>query len=169
MITVLSFHAVAAPLEQRTLSAPSKQESSTLGCGWLGAKHKTTVHETTGQPAEPSPGKALIYFIRSRSLRGALTEAKLAANERWIGVLPRGYYYAVAEIEPGIVNLCATWSISPPRSDGSATLTAEAGKRYYFEARLVNGFRTGVQLIELDEARGASLLAESRLVTFEAN
>jgi hypothetical protein len=138
-------------------------------CGWLEAKHRTIVHETKGQPATPSPGKALIYFMRSRSMRGVLTHARLAANERWIGVLPRGDYYAAAEVEPGIVGLCATWSTAPPRPDGLVTLTAEAGKRYYFEARLVGGFRPGVQLVELDEKQGVSLLAASRRVTFEAD
>jgi hypothetical protein len=102
-------------------------------------------------------------------MRGAFFDAKLAANERWIGVLPRGRYYAVAEIEPGIVSLCATASNFPPRPDGFAALTAEAGKRYYFEARLATGFRAGVFITELEEAPGISLLAESQLVTFESD
>ena len=143
------------------------QEEGPGGCGPLDAKHKTTTHADKRPTPSPAPGKALIYIIRSGSMR-AFFQVKLAANGRWIDVLPRGNYYAFAEIEPGVVRLCAdVGANSEPRPDGFAVLTAEAGKSYYFDAKFSGGFRPGVALAEVDETRGTALLAQSRFVTFE--
>jgi hypothetical protein len=138
-------------------------------CGPLDAKHKTMVHANKRPAPDPGPAKALVYFIRSGSTRGAFFQAKLAANGRWIAVLPRGRYYSFAEIDAGVVRLCSTGSNFQPTTQGFAFLTAEEGKSYYFEARLKQGigFDVGVALDEIDEARGKVLIGESRFVTFE--
>jgi hypothetical protein len=135
-------------------------------CGPLGARHTTTTQAGPRPLRSPGPGKALVYFVRAGSMRGALFQAKLAANSRWIGVLPRGNYYSVAEIDSGPVSFCATGSSFGPRKEGLLALEIEAGKSYYFEARLKTGFNAGVAIAQLDEAAGTALLAKSRLVTF---
>jgi hypothetical protein len=136
-------------------------------CGPFDLQHRTQIHNARHPIPEPGPGKAVIYFVRSRSMRGAFFQAKLAADGRWIGVLPRGRYYTFAEVDPGIVKLCGTGSSHAPRTEGFAFLTAQAGQKYYFEARLISGYMAGVGITELDEATGKALVAESKFVTFE--
>ena len=148
---------------------PTNAQQDPGGCGPIEAKHKTTIHTDKRPTPNPAPGKALIYLIRTGFPR-AFVQAKLAANGRWIGVLPRGKYYTFAEIEPGVVRLCANIGANPePRPDGFAFLTARAGESHYFEVQFITGFRMGVALAEVDETRGTALLAESRFVTFEAD
>src|SRR5687768_5862108 len=63
---VLSFAAVPA----------SAQDDPESACGPLYLQHRTITHREKPQPPALAADRALIYFIRGRSMRGALFQAK---------------------------------------------------------------------------------------------
>jgi hypothetical protein len=108
-------------------------------------------------------GKALIVFVETMPNEMKLqTTTRFGLDGAWVGATKSDSFFVV-EVTPGVHNLCASMQSAPSRMKREftqmASLTAEAGKVYYFEAA-VNAIRGGgkmaietlvfAQLSELD-------------------
>jgi hypothetical protein len=88
---------------------------------------------------EPEAGKARVYFIQDlgkTTCVGCVT-IRIGVDAAWVGANQRNSYFTVS-MEPGEHRLCA----NPQPSYlqvlvGLLHFTAEAGKTYYFRARLI--------------------------------
>ncbi|MGO4879973.1 MAG: hypothetical protein ACLP59_04020 [Bryobacteraceae bacterium] len=117
------------------------------------------VGQTTPNPA---PGKALVNvieeFYRPPNELGAPT-VRVGVDGSWIGA-NRGTSHLSFAVEPGDRHFCVDWQ-SPPRGlppmVGATSLTAEAGKTYYFRARILEHpgpyWTLSFELLNNDEGR----------------
>jgi hypothetical protein len=88
---------------------------------------------------EPETGKARVYFIQDLGKTTCVNcvTIRIGVDGDWVGANQRNSYFSVA-IEPGEHHLCA----NPQPSYlqvlvGLLHFTAEAGKTYFFRARLI--------------------------------
>ena len=88
------------------------------------AGEKFTFHPDQKMDASPSPGKALIYFVRSQSFGGAI-KVKLFGDGDFIGVVHRKTFIPY-ECEPGKHEFVVV-----AENAGFLEAEVEAGKIYY--------------------------------------
>jgi hypothetical protein len=93
-------------------------------------------------PAPPVAGKARIVFIEHIYAPGCLGcrdfAPRIGVDGSWVGAT-RGDSYFVLDVDPGTHNVCADWkslSAVPGKNFGVASLTAEPGQTYFFEAKI---------------------------------
>jgi hypothetical protein len=123
-------------------------------------------------PAQPDPGKALVYFIEDDSDFGSFPKptTRMGVDGEWAGATHGNSYFYVS-VNPGVHHLCANWQSSVLLGKGiktaAAHFTAEAGGVYYFEVKntywLEHG-SPGMSLKPLDSDQGqllANMLALS--------
>jgi hypothetical protein len=127
---------------------PSAAATAACGSGNVSFKVKLGYSQLT--PAQPDPGKALVYFIHDAGTSAvfAYPTAKLGLDGAWVGANHSNSYFFVS-IEPGEHHLCALLQSSiVDQREELAHFTAEAGKVYYYRTRLV--MSKEVELLELD-------------------
>jgi len=102
---------------------------------------KTQKHQPT--PAPPAEGKAQIVFIEAMDKNlacwscGAPT-SRFGIDGAWVGATKGNSYFAI-DVTPGEHHLCTDWQSTFRRIDekvGMTDFVAEAGKTYYFEAKV---------------------------------
>ena len=123
-------------------NSPSQAQSSPQGpCG-----PEQTQFDVERSPSHPSvqaePGKALIYisevFKKAAGEMGGDPTLRVAVDGEWVGAVKGNSSFAFS-VEPGEHHLCVKWQSHFKRlSRGAAftVFTAEAGKPYYFRARV---------------------------------
>jgi hypothetical protein len=131
-----------------------------LACGPSGVHFSH--HTEKGPQALPDqpPDKGLIYVIRTKSLEGAMVQAKLAMDRKWVGV-NRSANYFYFEVDPGPHYFCLKAGLDKP---GLLSLVIEKGKTYYLKQSLTMG---GTDLDLLDEETGKSYVAKYHRSYFE--
>lgn len=94
-----------------------------------------------GQPASLEPGKALVYvsevFKKAPGELGNPT-IRVGLDGTWMGATRANSYIAFA-VDPGEHHLCTNWQSHLKRLSREASFArfaAEAGKTYYFRARI---------------------------------
>ena len=119
-------------------------------CGPANFSFKVKLDKTIHAPGQPAPGKALIYFFHGAGMGGILgyPTLKLGVDGAWVGANHGDSYFA-ASVDPGEHHVCATLqsNIVGDRVE-LAHFTVEAGKVYYYRARLV--LSRSIDLLELD-------------------
>jgi hypothetical protein len=93
-------------------------------------------------PAPPAEGKAQIVFIETQDktwgcLGCGTPPTRFGMDGAWVGA-NQGDSYFTLDVAPGEHHLCAGWQSvfgHINKMVGMASLTAEAGKVYYFEAK----------------------------------
>jgi hypothetical protein len=95
-------------------------------------------------PALLQTGKARIVFIGRIDAPGCLGcsvfSPRIGVDGSWVGAT-KGDSYFVLDVDPGVHHVCADWkslSAAPGRNVGVATLTAEPGQVYFFEAKIMS-------------------------------
>jgi hypothetical protein len=93
--------------------------------------------ENPGLPAL-AEGKALIVFVESMPNEMKVqSTTRFGVDGAWVGATKGDSYFTVT-VDPGDHNLCASMQSAPSRMKKTFTqmtsVTAEAGKVYYFEA-----------------------------------
>jgi len=99
-----------------------------------------------GQPspdiAPPAPGKAQIVFIETLNSEGwhlTTPMTRFGVDGEWAGANKGASHFAV-DVAPGERNVCVNWQ-SDWSDEGKKvamdTFTAEAGKIYYYEIKIV--------------------------------
>jgi len=144
------------------------------GCGPDKIKFdvKTNSHQHT--VAQPQPGKALVYafedFPHTGLTIGGVT-TKVGLDGTWVGAnYDNSYFFFL--VDPGDHSLCASVQSSVPGTSklkAAASLTAEAGKVYYFWTLVLHvsdpNRPTEVKLEPVDPAEGRLLIASSPFST----
>ena len=94
-------------------------------------------------PAQPDPGKALVYFIQDSGPMGNHQHAtiRIGLDRAWVGAYKHNSYFSVS-VEPGERHVCVTAQSYKSGMVGLAHFTAEAGKVYYFRTQLMAGITT---------------------------
>lgn len=123
---------------------------STAACGPQKVSFSVKLDESPHTPAQPEPGKALVYFFHDAgtSITIGYPTAKVGMDGAWAGANHGNSYFHVS-VEPGEHHVCATLQSSVvARRVELAHFTAEAGKVYYYRTRLV--MSRSMELLEID-------------------
>jgi hypothetical protein len=125
---------------------------ATSACGPKSATFQVKLDKSQHTLAQPDPGKALVYFIQENG-----AAARTGLDGSWAGANKNSSYFAVS-VEPGEHHVCA--DVQTPRGIpgvpvGLLHFTAEAGRVYYFDARVVYGAESYLFLgaIDSDQAK----------------
>ncbi len=137
MKTILALVVLAASVYAQNTPAPSASQGA---CGSKDSQFE--VKTVSGQPnAQPEPGKALVYvsevFEKAPGELGNPT-IRIGLDGNWVGAV-RGNSYFSFSVDPGEHHLCTHWQSRFKRLSREAAFTsfnAEAGKAYYFRARI---------------------------------
>jgi hypothetical protein len=142
-------------------------------CGPLGVKFDTATSNAQ-PPAQPDPGKALVYVAEDFTTVGpsiGSPRIKVGLDGAWMGAT-HGKSYLFFQVDPGEHHLCIKWQSSLERFSKLASfarLTAEAGKTYYFRSRIAfSGQSAATEYLDLDALdpdEGQYLVATSPLMT----
>ena len=144
--------ALIALLLAASAFAQKPSGAATSACGPKDASFDVKLDKSQHSLAQPDPGKALAYFI----LENGAT-ARIGLDGTWVGTNKNSSYFAVS-VEPGEHHVCA--DVHTPRGIpgvpvGFLHFTAEAGRVYYFDARVVYGSQSYLFLgaVDSDEAK----------------
>jgi len=128
--------ALVALLFAASAFAQGPSAVATSACGPKDASFDVKLDKTQHPLAQPDPGKALVYFIQEKG-----SDALIGLDGAWVGANKRSSYFGVS-VEPGEHHVCA--DVHTPRGIpgppvGFLHFTAEEGRVYYFNARVVYG------------------------------
>jgi hypothetical protein len=106
----------------------------------------------------PDDSKALIVFIETMpGERMMQSTTRFGIDGAWVGATKNTSYFT-RSVSPGEHNLCASMQSAPSREKKAfthvASLTAEPGKVYYFEAQIATANILSLDFAQLSEAEG---------------
>jgi hypothetical protein len=107
-------------------------------CGPKDASFDVRLDKTQHTLAQPDPGKALVYFIQEKGADAFAVTTKIGIDGAWVGANKNSSYFAVP-VEAGEHHVCANVQSYRGHPVGLVHFTAEAGKVYYFDGRVVYG------------------------------
>jgi len=156
-------------------------------CGKDGEKFTVTTEKSQSPPASTEIGQARIVFIEAVEKEsvgfciGCAVTTRVGLDGTWVGA-NKGNSYFVQSVSAGEHHLCANWQSSIGSLDKNvdvAALTAEPGKVYYFEAKVVIEQRDAghgqtyeinqLKLKQLSDDEGQYLVKISALSTAKPN
>lgn len=122
-------------------------------CGSDGTTFNVKTQKNRPAPAPPAAGKAQFVFIEALDKDLACWScgtptSRFGMDGAWVGA-NKGSSYFTVDVSPGEHHLCADWQSafgSLKDKLGMADVNAEAGKTYYFEAKVtlhVHQYGTG--------------------------
>jgi len=132
--------------------AQTPSGSATSACGPKSDTFQVQLDKSQHTLAQPDPGKALVYFIQEK---GAVS--RIGVDGAWVGANKNSSYFAVS-VEPGEHHACADVQTPmgiPGVPVGFLHFTADAGRVYYFDARVVYGSQSYLffGVVDCDEAK----------------
>lgn len=141
---------------QNETEVGSTLKRALAGCGpanvYFEVKNESAHHPT----APTDAGKAVVYVVENQRAGCFMcdTTVKVGLDGNWVAAT-KGNSYAFFSVEPGDHHLCSAMQAYSSRGADTtalASFTAEAGKTYYFRARLTdrNNSGTGGVLWGLD-------------------
>ena len=134
-------------------------------CGPKDGSFNVKLDESQHTLAQPEPGKARVYFIQEKAADALSLATRIGLDGAWVGVNKNNSYFAVS-VEPGEHHVCAdvrTPTGIPGVPVGFLHFTAEAGKVYYFDARVVYGNDSYLFLGAVDSDQAKYLIASYSL------
>jgi hypothetical protein len=157
---------LASPAYAQTQDAAS---AALFACGPANVKFDV---KESGVPVDAAsePGKALVYVIEDTGQVADIT-IRVGLDGGWVGANQGNTHFPFL-VSPGEHHLCANWqsSLSSRSAFYSlANFTVEAGKIYYFRARLWEGARIApLDLDPLNSDEGRYLVVASPLAVSHA-
>jgi hypothetical protein len=123
-----------------TLSAfaQTSPADAAAACGPENAAFNVKLDESQHALTQPAPGKALVYFIQEKGADTFAVTTEIGLDGAWVGANKNNSYFAVSA-EPGEHHVCASMRSFRGHSVGLVHFTAEAGRVYYFSARVIYG------------------------------
>jgi hypothetical protein len=105
---------------------------------------------------QPEPGKVSVYFIQEKGADAFSVTTKIGVDGTWVGANKNSSYFAVS-VEPGEHHVCANVQSFRGHPVGLVHFTAELGRVYYFNTRIVYGEEEAVTLffdaVDSDQAK----------------
>jgi|SRR5579872_428516 len=161
ILAMILFAAVSAAAQDQVAVKDAQS-----ACGAANVKYDA--HQDASQhPAPlPDPDKALIYVVQEigelKCSGCALT--RVGMDGAWVGA-NQGSSYFFFSTEPGDHHVCLNWQsllAGRSRAYAFANFTAEAGKTYYFRARILQGhYNYSFDLDPINSDEGKYLVAAS--------
>ncbi len=109
-------------------------------CGPANVSFNVKLDDTQHTPPLPEPRKAQAYFIQDKGVYpfgiGGTVESTIGIDGAWVGQNKNNSYFS-APVEPGEHHVCTSMHSHVGSPTELAHFTAEAGKAYYFRARVV--------------------------------
>jgi hypothetical protein len=118
--------------------AQASPAAAPAACGPETVTFKVKLDESQHALAQPVPGKALAYFIQEKGSDTFAVTTGVGFDGAWVGANKDSSYFAVS-VEPGEHHVCASMQSFRGHAVGFLHFTAEAGKVYYFSARVIYG------------------------------
>jgi len=132
---------------------PAAIDALKIACGSDAVKFN--VRSSEGRPpAQPEPGKALVYVVEQYERPGnelGTPTVRVGLDGAWVGA-NRGTSHLFFPIEAGEHHLCSDWQSAPfwiGARVSLTSLTAEPGQTYYFRARVMES-SPSVWTLDLD-------------------
>jgi hypothetical protein len=141
------------------------------GCGPDKVQFDVTTDKKKHTEGQPEAGKALVYVFedeqRDSNQRLGTVTIRIGVDGQWVGA-NHGKSYFFFPVDPGNHAVCANWQASfkmYSKLASAASLTAEAGKVYYFRANVEErtNYAPAVRIEAVDAAEGQLLVAASAL------
>ncbi|MFZ0298487.1 MAG: hypothetical protein WAM13_09080 [Candidatus Sulfotelmatobacter sp.] len=111
---------------------------STSACGPKSDSFQAKVDKSPHTSAQADPEKALIYFLQEKGSDAFAVTTRIGIDGAWVGANKNSSYFA-ASVVPGEHHVCASVQSYRGHPVGLVHFTAEAGKIYYFDGRVVYG------------------------------
>ena len=115
-------------------------------CGDDSVKFDVTTRKNQPPPTPPAADKAQIIFVETVDKENIgicvhcdQVVTRLGLDGAWVGANNGNSYFAYS-VEPGVHHVCTNWSSilkSFSKKVGVASFTAEPGKTYYFQAKIL--------------------------------
>jgi hypothetical protein len=156
-----SSSAPAGEAKQRS-GEETRKHLQQLACGPSGVHFSQNTEKGPQVLPEQPADKGLIYVIRTKGYEGAMVQAKLAMDGKWVGVNRMATYFYI-EVDPGPHYFCFKAGAGPD-TIGLLSLVIEKGKTYYLRQNLMIG---GNNLDLLDEEKGKEYVAKYHRSVFE--
>ena len=159
---------------------PAAAALTGAGCGPDKIQFDVKTDKRQHVDSQAEPGKALIYVFEqvkldSDELPVNLATVRFGLDGQWVGANHGNSYFSFP-VDPGDHALCASWQTtwvkiaahaSAADLASAASLSAEAGKVYYFEAKVDernhDSPRPSVKFEEINPAEAKILIAASSL------
>ena len=130
---------------------------------------KAVKNQAAQMPTQPEAGKSLVYvvevFDKDANQIGRPT-LRVGMDGKWMGADKSDSYLSFS-VDPGEHHLCTRWQSSLKRLSDKlafAGLSAEAGKTYYFRARIIeSGYNFALDFEPVNEDEGKYLVASSAM------
>jgi hypothetical protein len=171
------------------LASTGQSGAATLpdACGNDNVQFDVTTKKHQPVPAPAEAGKSQIIFIEVLDKTWGCWDcgtpsARFGVDGAWVGATKGNSYFAI-DVPPGEHHLCAGWQSAfghLRQMVGMASLHAEAGKTYYFEAKVrlhKHQYGTGTDssaemerkfdLLQVNEDEGKYRIRSSPLSTFK--
>jgi uncharacterized protein DUF2846 len=132
------------------------------GCGPDSIRYNVKMDKHQHTLAAPESGKALVYVFED-DVSSFQATTRVGLDGKWAGGNVAGSYMFFS-VMPGAHRLCLNWQGSP-QSGAAVDFTAEAGKIYFFQAKLKSPSGYDVSLKLAPEAEGHFLIASHGLST----
>jgi Protein of unknown function (DUF2846) len=129
-------------------------------CGPKDGSFNVKLDESQHTLAQPEPGKARVYFIQQKAADSFAATTEIGLDGAWVGANKNNSYFAVS-VAPGEHHVCVSVQSFRGHPLGFMHFTAEAGRVYYFNARIMYGERTEANLFlgEVDSDQAKYLIA----------
>jgi hypothetical protein len=125
-------------------------------CGPADVSFTVKLDKSPHALAQPEAGKAWVYFIQEKGSDALGVTGIIGLDGTWVGANKNSSYFGVS-VEPGEHHVCASLQSHRGHPVGLVHFTAEAGKTYYFNARVVYGEEAAANLFfaaaDSDQAR----------------
>lgn len=128
-------------------------------CGPRDGGFNVKLDESQHTLTKPEPGKARVYFIQQKAADTFAVTTEIALDGAWVGANKNSSYFAVSVV-PGEHHVCVSVQSFRGHPLGFVHFTAEAGRVYYFNGRVIYGERTEANLFlgEVDSDQGKYLI-----------
>ncbi|HSZ61772.1 MAG TPA: hypothetical protein VK828_08235 [Terriglobales bacterium] len=135
-IVVVMFFAAFAFAQDQPLAYPA-------ACGSEKVSFDVKTEQSQPAPAQPDPGKALVYFIQDDGPLGNHQHSTLRVglDGAWVGAYKHNSYFSVS-VGPGEHHVCVNPQPGESGLKALAHFAAEPGKVYYFRTQLLAGITT---------------------------
>jgi Protein of unknown function (DUF2846) len=147
-------------------SVSTSQDQATVsrepaGCGPAKVQFDVKTDGAHHPTAPPDPDKAVVYVVENQRAGCFMcsTTIKVGLDGGWVAAT-KGNSYTFFSVAPGDHHLCATFQAYSSSADTTAVagFNAEAGKVYYFRARLTDRNNSGqggvLWALDLDPING---------------